>query len=130
MHILSFTVDETLTEANINEIVNDVQDWEVLGVLLGIQDPDSLFNKIKQIYKDPDEQKKAMISHWYSTHPIASWGLLHQALKMKGEIEAATAVQQKFLKGIEFSLPHVLAIKWTYLYDNGERSVIAPKYLL
>ena len=81
-------------------MVKDVQDWEILGVLLGIRDPDSNFNKIKQKFKDPERQKKAMIHHWHSTHPLASWSLLHQALQMKGEIKIANLLQQRFLKGI------------------------------
>lgn len=81
-------------------MVKDVQDWEILGVLLGIRDPESNFNKIKQKFKDPERQKKAMIHHWHSTHPLASWSLLHQALQMKGEIKVANLLQQRFLKGM------------------------------
>lgn len=82
-------------------MIKDVQDWEVLGVLLGIQDPDTKFDKIKQVHKDPEKQKEAMIHHWQSTHPLASWSLLHQALNMKGDIQAAKAVKERFLKGVK-----------------------------
>ena len=83
-------------------MTKDVQDWEVLGVLLGIRDPDAKFSKIKQIKKGSIAQKEAMIHLWHSTHPLASWSLLHQALNMKGETKAANAIQEKFLKGVKF----------------------------
>ena len=69
-------------------------------MLLGIRDPDSKYSKIKQIYQDPEEQKMAMMKLWHSTHPLASWSLLHQALIMKGETKAAKAIQEEFLKGL------------------------------
>ena len=77
----------------------DVEDWEVFGVLLGVRNPEAKFNKIKQLYTDAKSQKEAMLKEWYTTHPLASWSLLHQALNMKGDILAAKAVQDKFLKG-------------------------------
>ena len=99
-----FSLDETFTPANTAEMIKDIQDWEVLGILLGIRDPDTKFDKIKQINKDPEKQKVAMIHHWHSTHPLASWSLLHQALNMKGDIQAAKAVQEKFLKGVKMHI--------------------------
>ena len=88
-------------------MIKDVQDWEVLGILLGIRDPDTKFDKIKQINKDPEKQKVAMIHHWHTTHPLASWSLLHQALNMKGDIQTAKAVQEKFLKGVKNIYKHL-----------------------
>ena len=96
-----FFSDDSFTPANVLEMTKDVKDWEVLGVLLGIRDPDSKFDKIKQLQKDPVNQKEAMIKLWHSTHPLASWSLLHQALNMKGEMKAAKAIQEKFLKGVK-----------------------------
>ena len=77
----------------------DVEDWEVFGVLLGVRNPEAKFNKIKQLCTDAKSQKEVMLKEWYTTHPLASWSLLHQALNMKGDILAAKAVQDKFLKG-------------------------------
>ena len=94
-------LDVTFTPKNVFEMTKDVQDWEVLGVLLGIRDPDTKFSKIKQIKKGSIAQKEAMIHLWHSTHPLASWSLLHQALNMKGETKAAKAIQEKFLKGVK-----------------------------
>ena len=100
MFIPTLFSDDTFTPENITDMVKDVEDWEVLGVLLGIRDPDSKYSKIKQVHQDPEKQKMAMMRLWYSTHPLASWSLLHQALNMKGETKAAKAVQEKFLKGL------------------------------
>ena len=91
--------DDTFTPENINEELKEIEDWEVLGVLLGIRDPDSKYSKIKQLHQDPEKQKMAMITLWHSTHPLASWSLLHQALNMKGDIQAANTLQEKFLRG-------------------------------
>ena len=76
-----------------------VQDHEGLGVLLGIRDPKTKFEKIRQSYKSAKEQKEALLRLWYTTHPLASWSLLHQALNMIGDIKAAKAVQEMFLGG-------------------------------
>ena len=76
-----------------------VQDREGLGVLLGISDPKTKFENIKKVHKDPESQREAIIYQWFTTHPLASWSLLHQALVMIGEREAAKAVKDKFLGG-------------------------------
>ena len=80
-------------------MTKDVEDWEVLGVLLGIRDPETKFDKIKQSHKGAVAQKEAMLTLWHTNHPLASWSLLHQALNMKGNTKEAQAVQKKFLKG-------------------------------
>ena len=71
----------------------------MLGVLLGIRDPETKFHKIKQMHKDPAAQKEAMLRLWYTTHPLASWSLLHQALKMLGYRDEAKSLQERFLGG-------------------------------
>ena len=71
----------------------------MLGVLLGIRDPETKFHKIKQMHKDPAAQKEAVLRLWYTTHPLASWSLLHQALKMLGYREEAKSLQGRFLGG-------------------------------
>ena len=95
---LSYT-DASFTLVNVLSMTEGVQDREGLGVLLGIRDPKTKFEKIKQIHKDPEEQREAIIRQWFTTHPLASWSLLHQALVMIGEREAAKAVKDKFLGG-------------------------------
>ena len=91
--------DASFTLANILLMTDGVQDHEGLGVLLGIRDPKTKFEKIRQSYKSAKEQKKALLRLWYTTHPLASWSLLHQALNMIGDIKAAKAVQETFLGG-------------------------------
>ena len=85
--------------ANILSVTEDVQDHEGLGKPLGIRDPKRELENIRQIHQDPSAQKKALLHVWYSTHPLASWSLLHQALITLGATEAATTVQEKFLGG-------------------------------
>ena len=77
----------------------EVEDWEVLGLLIGIREPKYKYDKIKQKYKDPKKQKEAMMLLWHNTHPFASWSLLHQALSMMGEMKAAQAIQKQYLQG-------------------------------
>ena len=93
------SADASFTMANILSITERVQDHEGLGVLLGIRDPKTKFEKIRQSYKSAKEQKEALLRLWYTTHPLASWSLLHQALNMIGDIKAAKAVQEQFLGG-------------------------------
>ena len=80
-------------------MTEEVEDWEVLGLLIGIREPKFKFDKIRQKYKDPRAQKEALISLWHNTHPYASWSLLHQALSMMGESKAAQAIQEQYLQG-------------------------------
>ena len=80
-------------------MTEDVTDWETLGVLIGVQEPKSRFHKIKQVYKHPKSQKEGLLKMWHDTHPLASWSLLQQALRMMGEMEAAKLVKKKFLQG-------------------------------
>ena len=91
--------DASFTLANVLSMTEGVQDREGLGVLLGIRDPKTKFEKIKQIHKNPEAQREAIIRQWFTTHPLASWSLLHQALIMIGEREAAKAIKDKFLGG-------------------------------
>ena len=91
--------DASFTLPNVLSMTEGVQDRKGLGVLLGIRDPKTKFEKIMQIHKDPEAQREAIIQHWFTTHPLASWSLLHQALIMIGEREAAKAVKDKFLGG-------------------------------
>ena len=93
------SAEASFTMANILSITERVQDHEGLGVLLGIRDPKTKFEKIRQSYKSAKEQKEALLRLWYTTHPLASWSLLHQALNMIGDIKAAKAVQEQFLGG-------------------------------
>ena len=80
-------------------VTEEVEDWQTLGIMVGIHDPKYKTDKIKQKYKDPKTQKKAIITVWYDTHPYASWSLLHQGLSMMGETKAAESIQQKYLQG-------------------------------
>ena len=82
------------------EMIKEVSKWEKLGILIGICEPKYKFDKIKQQHKDPEAQKEEMIRRWYDTHPLASWSLLHQALSMMGETEAAQETQDNFLQGM------------------------------
>ena len=90
--------------ANVLSMTEGVQDHEGLGVLLGIRDPQTKFHKIRQLHKSIKQQKEAVLHLWYTTHPLASWSLLHQALNMIGDIKAAKTVQEKFLGGVLLTL--------------------------
>lgn len=91
--------DDTFTASNVMKITEKVEDWEVLGILIGIREPKYKYDKIKQQHKDFKAQKEAIIMQWHDTHPYASWSLLHQALSMMGETKAAQDILQLYLKG-------------------------------
>ena len=97
---LSFSfLDATFTLANVVSVTVDIDEVELLGILLGIRDATSKFDKIRQCFTDNSEQRNSLLELWYTTHPLASWSLLHQALNMKGDRKAAKAVREQFLKG-------------------------------
>ena len=98
---------------NVLSMTEGVQDHEGLGVLLGIRDPQTKFHKIRQLHKSIKEQKEAILHLWYTTHPLASWSLLHQALNMIGDIKAAKTVQEKFLGGVLLTLGRACAARVT-----------------
>ena len=91
-------------------MIEEVNEWEVLGLYIGIREPKHKFDKIKQQHKDTEAQKEAMIRLWYDTHPLASWSLLHQSLSMMGETKAAQKIQKKFLQGMNFCVCMLLYI--------------------
>ena len=94
-----FFLDATFTLANVVSVTVDIDKVELLGILLGIRDARSKCDKIRQRFTDNSEQRNALLELWYTTHPLASWSLLHQALNMKGDRKAAKAVREQFLKG-------------------------------
>ena len=91
--------DDQFTIPKIMKMIQNIKDWELLGSLVGIKNSMYTFHQIKQIHQKCEARREAMITLWYETHPFASWSLLHQALSMMGETEAAQAVQEQFLKG-------------------------------
>ena len=106
--------DDQFTIPKILKVIQNIKDWEVLGLLVGIRDPKYKFSKIRQIHHNSDTCREAMITLWYETHPFASWSLLHQALSMMGETEAAQAVQEQFLKG-----KYNLVFSFTYIHSEN-----------
>ena len=87
------------TIPNIVSLTEGVKDHESLGVLLGIRNPKSRFQKLKQINPEPAQQRTSMFRHWHLTHPMASWSLLYQALQMIGAHGPAEEIRKKYLSG-------------------------------
>ena len=92
--------EKTLTTATIMKIIKNVKDWKALAVLIGLRYRQYRFTKLEE-HEDAETKKEELISIWCKTHPLASWSLLHQALFMMGESEAAKTIQSQFLKGEE-----------------------------
>ena len=80
--------------------IKNIKDWKLLAVLIGIRYRQYRFTKLEK-HKDVEIKKEELIRIWCKTHPFASWSLLHQALFMMGETEAAKKIQSQFLKGEE-----------------------------
>ena len=81
------------------KIIKHVKDWKALTVLIGLRYRQYRFTKLEK--HEDAETKEELINTWCNTHPFASWSLLHQALFMMGENEAAKTIQSQFLKGEE-----------------------------
>ena len=80
------------------KITKTLIDIESLCILIGIRQRQYRFTKLKK-HRDNETKKKELFSIWCKTHPLASWSLLHQALVMMEETEAAKSIQTQFLKG-------------------------------
>ena len=91
--------DADFTIPNVLSYMNEVEDHESLGVLIGIRNPKTRFEKLKQQYPNPEDQKREMIGHWFMAHPLASWSLFYQALYMIGAHGPAAEIQKKYLSG-------------------------------
>ena len=72
----------TFTCSNVLIAVRPVEDWwgkySGLGVFLHISK--DKMTAIREMYSDPDEQKRQLILYWITTDPLASWRRLIRQL--------------------------------------------------
>ena len=75
-----------------------VEEWDILGYVIGDRNMQDNFKKIKEVATSKDDQRTMMLTEWHKYHPYASWSLLHQALLNMGMKEVAKYINEKYLK--------------------------------
>ena len=84
--------DPTLTVDSVLEVMGKVQEWENVGLYLGV--PDSKLEEIKEQSSTEMEQHLALTKYWVNTDPDPSWEKLGRVLYERGEESAAMMVKQ------------------------------------
>ena len=103
------------------KITKPLSDIEALCILIGIRERQYRFTKFKK-HQNIEKKKEELFSIWCKTHPLASWSILHQALVMMGETEAAKSIQTQYLKGRNsYILMHVTCVIIATTFIGHER---------
>ena len=84
-------------------ILEDVEEWFLLGELLGIDD--KILNSIDDYYSGKENSSFIyhMISRWFREGPKEPMKLLIAGLKSLGKCEIAMQVQQLFIFGMKLN---------------------------
>ena len=78
-----FPLDATLTISNLSIAVKAVDDWRILGVLLGV--PLSRLDQLQQQASDSVTGKQMMLHELLTSHPAPSWDIVTEALYRGGD---------------------------------------------
>ncbi len=93
----SSCTDDTLTLANLTQLLNNVEHWDIFRRYLHI--PDSKYKALKQQHPDGAQWKKA-VCVWYLTHhPAPSWSDVAIALYFSAEHAVLDVLRMHYLKG-------------------------------
>ena len=87
--------DPTLTVENVREVMAEVENWVMMGSVLGVQD--SKRQEIKQHSSTEREKSLELGDYWVNTNPDASWERLARVLYQRGE-ERALAVTIQYVQ--------------------------------
>ena len=86
--------DSTLTVDSVLEVMGNVQEWELVGGIIGLGIPDSKLDEIKEQSSTEIEKSHQVGRYWVNTHPNPSWEELGKTLYLRGEETAAMMVKQ------------------------------------
>ena len=96
--ILSFS-DSTFNEENLESIVIDIDEWKLLGFLIGDRNSQDDFEMFCAEHKHVEPVTHIMLREWRKMHPYASWTLLYQALIKMNEKVMSKRVLKSYLSG-------------------------------
>lgn len=86
-----------LDEQNLSNVLEEIVDWHLLGIKLGI--PTFKLKKIEEDYKTNDQRKIETLATWLQQTPRPSWSDVMSALRQMGEDAVAESVQQQYIGG-------------------------------
>ena len=84
--------DSTLTVDSVLEVMGKVQEWELVGIVLGA--PESKLHEIKEQSSTEIEKSHQVGRYWVNTHPDPSLERLGRALYYYGEETAGMMLKQ------------------------------------
>ncbi len=93
----SSCTDDTLTLANLTQLVNNMEDWDDFRRLICI--PDSKYEALKQQHPDGAQWKKAACVWYLTEHPAPSWSHVATALYIIEEHAVLDVLRMHYLKG-------------------------------
>ena len=97
--IFCFT-DSTFNQENLENIVQEIDEWKFLGFLIGDRNSQDGFQIFCTEQKIKGNETCMMLIEWQKMHPYASWTLLYQALIKMNEKEMSQRVLTTFLSGL------------------------------
>ena len=96
--MLSFS-DSTFNEENLESIVIDIDEWKLLGFLIGDRNSQDDFKMFCAEHKHVGPVTHIMLREWRKMHPYASWTLLYQALIKMNEKVMSKRILKSYLSG-------------------------------
>ena len=88
--------DPSLNLTNLTKLLEDVEDWDDVGVCLGI--PNSVLDISKQ-HSSMSQRKEACLEWYLNNHPSPSWHDIAYALYALDEHEVLEVLKSQYLKG-------------------------------
>ena len=92
--------DLTFNEENLESIVIEIDEWKLLGFLIGDRNSQDDFQMFCTEHKHEGQETRTMLREWQKMHPYASWTLLYQALIKMGEKEMSKRILTRYLTGL------------------------------
>ena len=93
------SIDPTLTAANITVIMEEVGNWRQLAIVIGLNIPDAIKERITKQHATNQMQSRAAGEWWVHTYHSPSWDRLASALYLSGEYRALAKMTQYLPKG-------------------------------
>ena len=93
------TLDATFNQHNLESIAIEIDDWKLLGFLLGDRNSQDDFIMFCTEHEYVGQETCTMLKGWQKMHPYASWTLLYQALIKMNEKVMSKSILKKYLSG-------------------------------
>ena len=92
--------DSTFNEENLKSIVQEIEEWKLLGFLIGDRNSQDDFSMFCTEHDHVGKETSTMLREWQKMHPYASWTLLYQALIKMNEKVMSKRILERYLSGL------------------------------